>query len=120
MSAAEVGPRAGGDPELEAALGLLQELIWTHPVAFQRGYAALVREGRAHAKSPEGAALREKLERSDFVARARMVWDVLSMSAFSPEGDEALPSVFVDVMARAATSLDLEPLLARVFKEKLR
>src|SRR5690242_3603168 len=111
---AEPTPVDHDEDEILRTLRILQELIWAHPVAFQRAFAALVREGRAFAQTEEGAELRAALERSEVVGRARMIWDVLSMSAFSDD-DQVLPPVFIDAMAKAATSLNLEPLLARVF-----
>jgi len=119
VSGGEPEARDTADDDVLAALRTLQSLIWAHPVTFQRAFAALVREGRAFARTEEGARLRTSLEQSELVARARMIWDVLSMSAFSDDEAELLPSVFIDAMAKAATSLDLEPLLARVFSERL-
>jgi hypothetical protein len=63
--------------------------------------------------------MREALLRSDVFARSRMIWDVLSMSAFVESSDEVMPSVFIDALAKAAASLELEPILARVFSERM-
>jgi hypothetical protein len=111
--------RVESGDEVTSALGALQELIWQHPVAFQRAFAALVREGREFVRTPEGSAMREALLRSDVFARSRMIWDVLSMSAFVESSDEVMPSVFIDALAKAAASLELEPILARVFSERM-
>ena len=120
MAQAEVGEEGVAvDAELHATLCAFQDLIWSHPVAFQRAFAALVREGRAFARTAEGAELRSALERSPVFARSRMIWDVLSMSAFVDSTEDVLPSVFVDALARAADSADLEPILARVFKNRM-
>ena len=112
-------PEAEGDSEILSTMRRLQSLIWSHPVAFQRGFSALVREGRRFAATEEGAAMKQALERSELVAGSRMIWDVLSMSAFSEDEHAVLPSVFIDAMAKAAASVDLEPLLSRVFSERI-
>lgn len=112
-------PEPAAEEPIQQALRRLQDLIWAHPVAFQRAFAALVREGRAYALTPAGAALKEALVRSDLTARSRMIWDVLSMSAFLEEDTEVLPSVFIDALAKAAASTELEPILSRVFSERI-
>jgi hypothetical protein len=110
---------AADEDDVLRGIRALQGLIWAHPVAFQRAFSALVHEGREFARTPEGAELRGSLERSELVGRARMIWDVLSMSAFSDDREELLPSVFIDLMAKAAASMDLERLLAQVFSERI-
>ena len=112
-------PGSTSEDEVLRALRFLQGLIWTHPVAFQRAFAALVHEGRTFSATTEGAEIRAKLERAEHVARARQIGAVHSLNAFSEDRAELLPSVFLDAMAKAAASLDLEPLLARVFSERV-
>src|SRR5262245_51629279 len=107
------------DDEVSRALRLLQQVIWSHPVATQRVFAALVREGRAYSSTEEGAALRASLERSPLASRARQIWDTLSMGAFSEDGDAVLPSMFIDALARATQVSELEELLSRVFIEQV-
>lgn len=111
-------PETEGADELANALRLLQQLIWAHPVATQRAFSALVREGRAYAQTEEGSALRASLERSVLPSRARQIWDTLSMGAFSDDSTEVLPSMFIDAIARAAQTAGLEDLLSRVFIER--
>src|SRR5262245_7771166 len=105
--------------EIVETMRRLQMLIWSHPVAFQRAFAALVREGRQFATTPEGASMKAAIERSELVSGSRMIWDVLSMSAFSEDEGAVLRSVFIDALATAAASTDLEPLLSRVFSERI-
>ncbi|HXS19330.1 MAG TPA: hypothetical protein VN764_19165 [Polyangiaceae bacterium] len=92
------------------------ELLFRHPGVTQEIFRALVVEGRAYAQTPEGAALQQRLLHSPHVARARMLWDVISLSAFTPD-EGPLPSVVVHEFARAALTEGLEEKLARLFEQ---
>jgi len=105
--------------EVLDALRFVQQLVWTHPVAMQRAFGALVSEGRAFAQTEEGAALKAALERSQLAARARLIWDTLSLGAFTEREPGVLPSVFIDAMARAVRTAGLEALLSRVYIERM-
>jgi len=114
--AAEAHESGAGDDADAATLRFLRRfsaMIFKHPAATQAVYAALVAEGRRFAETEEGARLAESLARSDLVAKARMVWEVLSMSAFRENGD-GLPSVIVDDFARAAQRDGIETILSRL------
>jgi hypothetical protein len=106
------------DSELIQALRSLQNAIFRHPIAIQSLYAALVREGREYAKTPEGAELLESLARSPSLAKTRMAWEVISLGAFVEHPDGALPSVFMDKLVREIKVSALEPLLSRLFERK--
>jgi hypothetical protein len=90
-------------------------MMWAHPVAFQRAFAALVREGRAFAETPDGAALKDVLSGSELAAHSRLIWDMLSASAFSADETAVLPSAFLNAVAKAAASPQLESLLNDAF-----
>ena len=79
-----------------------------------------MREGRAFAKTPEGARLRDGLSRSPTLAKTRMVWEVLSLSAFVEKPDGALPAVFAEALVRAIKVKAVEPLLSRLFERRRR
>lgn len=109
----------GGDEgELVAALRDFQNAVFRHPIAVQSLYAALVREGRRYAETPEGAQLLDRLARSPGLAKTRMAWEVITMSAFVEKPDGALPSVFLDKLVREIKVSALEPLLSRLFERK--
>lgn len=108
------------EAELGRALRSLQDALWRHPVAVQAAYSALVREGREFAKTAEGARLLDGLSRSPALAKTRMVWEVLSLSAFVEKPDGALPSVFADALVRAIKVNAIEPVLSRLFERRKR
>jgi hypothetical protein len=111
-------PPSASEAELLGALRSLQDMLWRHPMAVQAAFSALVREGRAFAKTPEGARLRDDLARSPTLAKTRMVWEVLSLSAFVERPDGALPGVFADALVRAIKVKAVEPLLSRLFERR--
>lgn len=105
------------DSDEPAAQGLraVQDAMTRHPIAFQAAYSALIREGRAFAKTPEGSALRGQLASSELVRGSRLIWRILSMGAFVESTDEILPSTYLESIAQACSSDLLEPLLSRLF-----
>ena len=46
-----------------------------------------------------------------------MLWEVLSLSAFTEKDDGPLPGVFVESLVRVLRTRHLEPLLSRVFEK---
>ncbi|HEX2872665.1 MAG TPA: hypothetical protein VHP33_15450 [Polyangiaceae bacterium] len=119
VGAAASEPSAS-EAELLSSLRSLQDALWRHPMAVQAAFSALVREGRAFAKTPEGARLRDGLSRSPTLAKTRMVWEVLSLSAFVEKPEGALPGVFADALVRAIKVKAVEPLLSRLFERRRR
>jgi len=107
------------DAELISVLRTLQEAILVHPVAAQTVFYALVREGRAFAETPEGAALREQLAHSEMVIRGRVLWDALTVRALEDDPDTVLPTAMVEAMVKAATSPGMEHMLEDVFLTSL-
>ncbi len=112
------GGRAGGadgvpDPLLDVvrrAHGLLLE----HPVAAKAAYAALARQGRAFAATPEGAALRARLVRSRRLGRASLLWRSLAMGMLDELDPGELPATYLDNLLRVVDRADLEQLLGRL------
>jgi hypothetical protein len=103
------------EEELEPVLQSLRTAMARHPIAFQAGYAALVREGRAFAATPEGASLRAELKDSELLKTSRLVWRTLSLGSFTESSDEILPSTYLDAVLRSCSLEALEPLLSRLF-----
>lgn len=93
----------------------LHEVLFRHPSATQALFNAFVAEGRKFAETEEGRELQAALLRSDLAARGRMLWDVVSLSAFSA-GEEGLPSVVVNEIAKAAVRGGLEARLGELFE----
>ena len=103
---------------LVAALSRVQRAIFKYPMATQAIFSALVAEGRRFAKTPEGAEWRERLRRAEQSDRARMLWEVLSLSAYTEQADGALPSLLLENLARAIKTRHLEGLLSKVFEKR--
>lgn len=106
------------DPALAelALLRSLQRILLTHPVACQAAFTALIAEGRSFSATPEGRAWRARLLGSSLLQRARLVFDVATLSMLE-EGapDHVLPSSYLDALFMAATSGDADELLNRLF-----
>src|SRR6187200_824505 len=104
------------DAEVILALTSLQRAIFKYPMAVQAAFSALVAEGREFSKTKAGAEWKQKLAAAQASGKARMVWEVLSMGAFTERYDGPLPSVFVDTLVRSLRTKHLEPLLSRLFE----
>lgn len=104
------------DAELYPLLRQLQDAVFRHPLAVQSLFSALVREGREYAKTDEGQRLLAGLSRSPGLAKTRMVWEVITLSAFVPKPEGALPSVLLEKLVREIKVSALEPLLSRLFE----
>jgi hypothetical protein len=125
-------PRAGAPSRSEAddsfgerteeadTLRSLQELLMRFPLATQAAFSALVAEGRHYAGTPDGARLLQELTHSKRAHRARVVWEILTLSGITDQKTHAVPSVFLDKMARTLVFERLEPILARLFDRKLK
>jgi hypothetical protein len=109
---------ARGDADVIHALEVVQRAIFKYPLAIQAGFSALVAEGRAFAETSEGADWRDRLSRARALGRARMVWEVLSLSAFTEHYDGLLPGVFADTLVRALKIRHLEPALSKIFERR--
>jgi hypothetical protein len=107
----------GEHSELAAALQALQRALLNHPVATQAAFAALVAEGRRFAQTDEGKEWERGLLGSELLSNGRVVWEVMTQSAFTEHG-ELLPSVLVDAFARSSAISALEPFLSLLFEEK--
>jgi hypothetical protein len=106
------------DDELSYVLNAVQGAIERHPMAVQAAFAALSREGRRFAGTDEGAEWMSRLQGSELMSRLRVIWDSLSVTAFTEETSEALPSFFLDGIVRASSEPGLETKLSRVFERR--
>lgn len=113
-----VAPGAPSEEQIERALGRLHRAIFKYPMAVQAGFSALVAEGRRFAQTPEGAEWKERLSRAEETGRARMLWEVLSLSAFTEHNDNPLPTVMVDTLVHTIRTKKLEPLLSKLFERR--
>jgi hypothetical protein len=101
------------EPELLVLLGQVRTAIATERPRVATLISALAADGRAFATTPEGRRWRELLERSDFLPRARLLWDALGLGGLADTApDGPLPSELVRVLADVAASPRLETLLA--------
>lgn len=100
------------DEELDEALRAAQRLVFKHPIASQAVIAALAREGREFAETPEGALWRERLSRSDLYRKGREIWYLGTIGMFSERDSGVLPSTMVEGFVQAVKSRDLGSLFA--------
>lgn len=101
------------EAELDELLADAQAVVLTHPVAAQAVYAALVAEGRRVAATPEGQALRDRLERSALARRFGEAWEVGTLNALHADAEGPFPADFGDLLFAAAQSG--RPFLGRAF-----
>jgi hypothetical protein len=99
-------------------LRTLQAALLKHPVASQAAFNALLAEGRRFAATPEGGALKAKLERSELVHRARLVLDFATLSLLEQDPPDVLPSAYLDVLFMLASSQRSDEILDAVFSER--
>lgn len=96
----------------------LQLALLKHPMAGQAAFNALLAEGRAFAKTAEGRALRAKLERSELVHRARLVFDFATLSMLEQSPPDVLPSAYVDVLFMLGANRRSDEILDKVFSRE--
>lgn len=105
----------------EAIVALLRELqqaVLCHPEAARALMQALAREGKAYAQTPEGAAARTQLQRSELVRRALLVWQTATLWMTEEGGNVGTaPSALVDAVASAAASPNRDKLLDQLFRQ---
>ena len=100
--------------ELVTAIAHVQRAIFEHPIAAQAAFAALVAEGREFEKTPEGAAWRERLERSTLLEKAEAIWEGLTLNILEENSDTVVPSRIVDVLVKLLHERALDTILAKL------
>ncbi len=113
------GGGAAGDPDgapdpLIDIVRRAHRILLEHPVAAKAAYAALVRQGRAFAETPEGAELRARLAGSRRLGRASLLWRSLAMGMLDDLDPGELPATYLDNLLAAVDRADLEQLLGRL------
>jgi hypothetical protein len=104
-----------GEPEDAAELiKRLQSFVLKHPFAAQAAFSALISEGEAFARTPEGAAWRDRLVNSELVHRARLALDLPGLSLLG-RSDASAPSGFVDAIFMLASSRRPDEMLDALF-----
>jgi hypothetical protein len=106
------------EDEIAEVLSRVQRVIEEHPVAVQAAFSALVREGRRFAATEDGAEWTRRLSHSELVSRLRILWESLSVTAFTDDPSATLPTFFLDGIVRAASDAGLESRLSKVFEER--
>ena len=101
--------------ELTALLGQLQGAILKHPVAAQAAFAALVAEGRAFAKTPEGRAWHQRLASSPLVERGRSLWELTTLGVLEDDRSVVVPSRILDAFVKLAHENLVETVLTRLY-----
>lgn len=91
--------RQSGETETEdqtlTRLKAAQLALVKYPIAGQAIFAALIREGRQFAKTEQGQVIREQLENSPQLAKARTLFEGLNGGVLAEENGD-LPSTYID------------------------
>jgi len=98
-----------------AILGSLQRVLLKHPVACQAAFTALLAEGRRFGDTPEGRLWRQRLVNSSLLQRARLVFDLATLSLLEEGEVNHIPSAYLDAIFLVASGGDTDELLNRLF-----
>ncbi len=107
--------RAQDEAQVGQAIEQAQRMLITHPIAAQAIFRAFVAEGRRHAQTPQGAALKAQIEDSELVRRGRVVWEgvTFNMLEEAQHATTFLPSALLDALVAATAHVDVDQLLER-------
>jgi hypothetical protein len=94
----------------------LQAMVLKHPAASQAVFRALVAEGRAFARTPEGKEWKRRLESSVLLHRARLILDLPGISMLESDSEDAIPSSYIDTIFMLAASDDPGDVLNHLFR----
>ena len=94
----------------------LQAAVLKHPAAAQAAFRALVAEGEAFARTPEGQSWKQKLQNSDLLHRARLILDLPGIAMLEPGSPGALPSTYIDTIFMLASSRSPDEVLNHLFR----
>lgn len=100
--------------ELVTVIAHAQRAIFEHPIAAQAAFAALVAEGREFQKTAEGAAWRERLERSPLREKAEAIWEGLTLNILEQDKQTVVPSRIVDLLVKLLHERALDTILAKL------
>jgi len=99
-----------------ALLKRAQRLVLRYPAATQAAWAALIAEGRAYSKTPEGAELASALAGSKRLGELRRVLQFVTCRTLDDEPEGVLPSRYLDALLSAAGVAEMELELTRIHK----
>lgn len=105
------------DEDILRVLRALQAALLKHPVAGQAVFNALVSEGRNFAKTCDGKAARDKLERSELLHRARLIFDFGTLSMLEHDPPDIMPSAYIDTLFMLASGDRADHILHRLFDD---
>jgi hypothetical protein len=105
----------GEDAEIDALLRILQRAVLEHPVAAQAAFAAVVAEGRAFARTEEGAAWSHRLASSRLVTKGCVIWEVATLNVLEEDASTVVPSRILDAFVKLTHEHALETILARLY-----
>jgi len=110
---------------LAVLLASLGAALDRHRKPIEAFVAALAADGRAFAQTEAGARARDALSRSPQLARLRLTWDALNLSAahaseLAGAGDGERPSIALQVLEEAIGRGDLERILAAALEARAR
>jgi hypothetical protein len=112
----------GEQRSLERALKTLESLVTCYPYATSLVAQAVVREGRAYARRPEGQRLMRELSGSEWVERGRILWEACGIEALlgdaEADGDAGgmLPSAWLRLIYNGLSQANLEETLSRLMR----
>jgi hypothetical protein len=114
-------PDPPGDDLDLAVLSLMRRaarLVLEHPIATQAAFAALVAEGRAFARTDEGARYEAALRRSPAIERSFRAFEMLTGNVLLENPSVVLPSGYLDLLVQAAEIRDLGPYFRRLLTDE--
>jgi hypothetical protein len=99
-----------------ALLRSLQAIVLKHPAAAQAAFRALVAEGEAFARTPEGQSWKRQLENSTLLHRARLILDFPGIAMLEADSPGVLPSTYIDTIFMLASSRSPDEVLNHLFR----
>jgi hypothetical protein len=107
----------GAERTIYDLLAGARRAVLGNPAAARGLYDLLVHEGRRHAATPEGAALRDSLAGSPAVDHLRRIWETVSLNALDGPAPGGIPDAWAELLAEAVTGDGLDAVLARLRPE---
>jgi hypothetical protein len=97
-----------------------QHLLIENPQAARGIIQAFIAEGRRFAQTEEGQLWQEILSHSELVKRGQMIWDAFGLDALVETKSNFMPQAWLDMLAAAVSSPDLETILSTLIIEELK
>lgn len=87
--------------EEEEVLKLVRDarrLLFTHPIAAQKAFSALIAEGRKFATTEAGQEWVAALGSSDLLRKGRRMWSAMTLDTLEEQAPGALPSAYLELL----------------------